>query len=300
MKTYFLIAPIMLALTLTAAKQDQWTFVRPNRDAVKHEPLVLAPSPVPELMKWTVEDEQREALVFAPTTDMAVKRPLVFAFHWHGGTMEEAKQKMHIHTVWPEAIVVYPQGLPRGRPKESKCGNVDLAGEHFGWQVEANQPNVGNKDLKFFDAMLETLQQKYSVDDKRIYVTGFSNGAVFSYLLWAERGNTLAAVAECAGRLWQSESLKERRPLLAIAGLTDRTDPVSCQLDSIENDKQFDNATGSGESCAAPSGAAETKCTFFQSSTQTPVKLFMHTGGHVYPSWAPEEIVKFFKNHRQA
>src|SRR5690349_25061243 len=63
------------------------------------------------IMKWTVDGEKREALVFAPTTDMAVKRPLVFAFHGHGGNMQHASQSMHIHTVWPEAIVVYPQGL---------------------------------------------------------------------------------------------------------------------------------------------------------------------------------------------
>jgi hypothetical protein len=39
-----------------------------------------------ELMNWTVNGERRMALVFASTSDMAVKRPPVFAFHGHGAT----------------------------------------------------------------------------------------------------------------------------------------------------------------------------------------------------------------------
>jgi len=38
-----------------------------------------------QVMNWTINGAQRQALVFAPTTDMAVKRPVVFAFHGHGG-----------------------------------------------------------------------------------------------------------------------------------------------------------------------------------------------------------------------
>ena len=256
------------------------------------------------LMRWTVSGEQREALVFADTINTAVKHPLVFAFHWHGGSMEAAAQKMDIHTKWPEAIVVYPQGLPRARPKESSCGNIDLAGNNPGWQVEANQEagDVGNKDLQFFDAMLETMRQKYNVDDQRIYATGFSNGAVFSYLLWAERGKTIAAIGEVAGRLWQSEKLKERRPILAITGTADTTDPFTCQFASIETAKHFDNATASNEPCPAPDDAdpdaPSPKCTLFPSTTHTPVKTYIHSGGHHYPNWAPDEIVTFFKNHK--
>jgi polyhydroxybutyrate depolymerase len=255
-------------------------------------------------MHWTVSGEQREALVFAHSINTAEKRPLVFAFHWHGGSMEAAAEKMSIHTKWPEAIVVYPQGLPRKRPKESSCGNNDLAGNHPGWQVKANQlvGDVGNKDLEFFDAMLETMRQKYNVDDQRIYATGFSNGAVFSYLLWAERGKTIAAIGEVAGRLWQTENLKERRPILAITGTSDTTVPFNCQFASIETAKHFDNATTSNEPCPAPNeadpAAPSPKCTLYPSTTHTPVKTFIHDGGHHYPTWAPDEIVTFFKSHK--
>jgi len=247
------------------------------------------------IMNWTVDGEKREALVFAPTSDSAVKRPLVFAFHGHGGTMQGAAQLMHIHTTWPQAIVVYPQGLTH-RPSP-----IDQQGNRPGWEVEANQSagNVGNKDLDFFDAMLARMRQKYLIDDDRVYATGFSNGGVFSYLLWAERSKVIAATGEVAGRLWDSEHLTQPRSILAIAGLVDTTDPYAMQAASIESARQADHATGNGHDCPVPNAAVGTKCTFFPSTTQTPVKTLIHTGGHVYPDWAPSELVAFFKNHKR-
>jgi polyhydroxybutyrate depolymerase len=250
-------------------------------------------SSLPKHMTCTVGGEKREALVYAPSITLKDgKLPLVFAFHGHGGNMQGASQQMHIQTVWPGAIVVYPQGL-KGRPSP-----VDPQGLKPGWQVEANQANVGNKDLEYFDAMVETLRQKYAVDDTRIYSTGFSNGGTFSYLLWAERAQTLAAIGEVAGRLWDSEHLTQPRAALAIAGQADTTDPFALQQQTIEKARQADNATAPGQQCAVPGGAQSgTQCTHYSSTTHTPVKTLIHPGAHVYPSWAPQEIVDFFKAH---
>ena len=238
-------------------------------------------------MRWRVDGEKRGALVFAPArTPRAIKHPLVFAFHGHGGKMLSFSQMVHIHTIWKEAIVVYPQGLI-GRPVPN-----DPQGLLPAWQIVANQTDgsVGNKDLHFFDAMLATMKQKFSVDDKRIYSTGFSNGAMFSYLLWAERSNDLAAVAVCSGPLWGSAQLTQARAVLIVAGQAEPT--FSIQQDSIELARIANHATGAGQSCGPI-------CTFYPSTSQTPVKTFIHPGGHEYPLWAPAETVKFFKTHQQ-
>jgi polyhydroxybutyrate depolymerase len=165
----------------------------------------------------------------------------------------------------------------------------DQQGQLPGWQKEAG--DNGDRDLKLFDAMLATMKQTYTVDSDRIYTTGFSNGGGFSYLLWAERGKTLAAIGECAGRLQDATHLTQSRAFLAIAGQRDKTDLFVWQQQSIEKAQQADNATGPGQACGQ-------NCTFYPSTTQTPVKTFIHPGGHVYPLWAPAEIVKFFKNHK--
>jgi polyhydroxybutyrate depolymerase len=241
------------------------------------------------VMTWTVDGEKREALVFAPApTTSAIKHPVVFVFHGHGGNMQGFSQKAHLQTIWKEAIVVYPQGL-KGRPMPA-----DPQGLRPGWEFEANQTdgNVGNKDLDFFDAMLATMKQKFSVDDQRVYSTGFSNGAIFSYLLWAERSKVIAAIAACAGVLWDSEHLTQSRALLAAGGKADTTLPFDKQQQTIELGRTADNATGPGQSCGQI-------CTLYLSTSQTPVKTLIHSGGHVYPPWMPDETVKFFKAHKQ-
>ena len=133
---------------------------------------------------------RREALVYAPATAKTDLSPVVFAFHGHGGTMKYAANKFRFHKLWPEAIVVYMQGL------KTPGTIVDPQGKWPGWQKTFG--DQGDRDLKFFDAALATLKKDYNVDAKRIYATGHSNGGGFTYLLWAARGDVLAAVAPCA------------------------------------------------------------------------------------------------------
>jgi polyhydroxybutyrate depolymerase len=198
-------------------------------------------------MHWTIDGVQRSALVFPPvSTTGAATHPLVFAFHGHGGNAQGTALQMHIQTVWPQAIVVYPQGLNSPTPGDPSATKP-------GWQFKAGDSN--DRDLKLFDAMIATLKQRYHVDARRIYTTGFSNGGIFSYLLWAERAKTIAAVGEVAGALDSSETLTTPRALLAIAGKQDTTNPFANQVASIERARQADNATGSGTPCgrSAPS-----------------------------------------------
>jgi polyhydroxybutyrate depolymerase len=238
-------------------------------------------------MTWTVDDVQRTALVFAPPTTPGIAAhplPLVFAFHGHGGTSQTAATGMHLQTFWPEAIIVYPQGL-------KTPSKIDPNGDNYGWQSKAGQANLGDRDLKFFDAMVATLRQKFLVDDSRIYSTGFSNGATFSYLLWAERGKVLAAFGICAGQLSTSEHLTLPRPVVVIAGENDGVVPFTLQQQSIDLGRQVNSATGPGQPCGP-------LCTLYPSTTQTPVVTRIHPGGHVFPPWAAPAIVEFFKLHK--
>jgi polyhydroxybutyrate depolymerase len=237
------------------------------------------------IMHWTINGVERDALVFAPhATQGVAKRPLVIAFHGHGGHMLTTAVRMHIHRLWPQAIVVYPQGL-------NTPTMLDPAGTRSGWQGKAGE--VGNRDLKLFDAIVATMQQSYLVDRRRIYATGFSNGAVFSLLLWAKRAKTIAAIGEVAGRLDPSETLTSPRALLAVAGRSDTVAPFAVQQQTIQRARQINRASGAGNPCGQ-------YCTYYPSTNgPVPVKTFIHPGGHVYPTWASTEIVKFLKSHKQ-
>lgn len=236
----------------------------------------------PVKMTWTVDGAERQALVFAPSVRSTGKVPVIFAFHGHGGNMRGASLGMHFQRSWPEALVVYMQGLPT----ESR---LDPQGRKNGWQTEAGQD--GDRDLKFFDAALQGLSAKYPVDESRIYVTGFSNGAFFTYLLWAERGKTVAAFAPCAGRLFPSVHPTLPRALLHIAGERDPLVKIDEQKAAIETARQVDGATAPGKSCGEG-------CVLYPSTQGTPVEARFHSGGHVFPPGATDWVVGFFKEHR--
>ncbi len=250
-----------------------------------------------KVMTWTIGSDKREALVFAPTVEPpGEKPPVIFAFHGHGGHMQNTANQMNFQTIWPEAVVIYPQGL------DGPGAVHDQAGLHPGWQVWPGDEN--DRDLKFFDRMLETMRQKFAVDDRRIYAAGFSNGAIFCYVLWAKRAQTLAAIGPVAGclsnevppepgRTPEPTELTRPLPVMHITGLMDDTVKLEWQAETIRSDRKVnDPSTPKGESCGDC-------CVLFPSSLQAPVKALFFAVGHEYPCCASAELVKFFKAHQQ-
>lgn len=233
----------------------------------------------------TVDGTVREALIAIPPNAKTSPSPLVFAFHGHGGNMANAARMYHIHTLWPEAIVVYPQGL--NTPGQL----TDPEGKKPGWQGAAGVQ--GDRDLKFFDTMLASLESKFKVDPKRIYSTGHSNGGGFTYLLWAERGEKFAAFAPSAAAARGAQGKLKPKPVLHVAGENDPLVKFAWQKVMIEYVKKV-NGSGEGETWESQTG-----CTLFPSKSGAPVVTFIHPGTHAYPSEAPALIVKFFKQHAQ-
>jgi polyhydroxybutyrate depolymerase len=233
-------------------------------------------------MTWVVDGVEREALVFAPTAESPRgSHPLIFAFHGHGGNMNGASH-WGLHERWPQAIVVYPQGL-------DTPSILDPRGRKPGWQRLAG--DQGNRDLRFTDAMLATMRQKFKVDDRRVFATGFSNGAFFTLLLWIERRDTFAAFAVVAGALDPSQHLTMAKPVLHIGGQADPLVTPAKFEPTIAAERQIDGALGQAVACGAG-------CTRYVGS-KAEVRTFIHPGGHVYPPNAAELTVDFFRQAGQ-
>lgn len=62
--------------------------------------------------EWNVDGVVREALICVPPEAKSEATPIVFAYHGHGGSIHNAARTFGYHTLWPEAMVVYLQGLP--------------------------------------------------------------------------------------------------------------------------------------------------------------------------------------------
>jgi polyhydroxybutyrate depolymerase len=166
--------------------------LRPLLPAIIGIPLCLAFGADEPLIRreLRVDGVAREALLHVPAQAKDKPCPVVFAFHGHGGNMNHSARTFGYHLLWPEAIVIYPQGL------NTPGRLTDPEGKKPGWQGSVG--DQGDRDLKFFDAMLADLRANHQVDDRRIYSTGHSNGGGFTYLLWAARGDVFAAVAPSA------------------------------------------------------------------------------------------------------
>lgn len=247
---------------------------------------ITSATEMPARRQWTVDGVVREALVCVPPQARTNPTPMVFAFHGHGGSMHNAARSFSYHTRWPEAIVVYMQGL------NTPGRLTDPEGKRPGWQHAIG--DHGDRDLKFFDAVLASLEQDYRVDGKRIFATGHSNGGAFTYLLWAARGDRFAAVAPSAAaaapRLFPQ--LKPK-PVLHVAGENDALVKFAWQQQTINALRKL-NQCGEGQPWEGEKG-----CTEYPSKLGAPVVTFIHPGTHQFPTDAPAIIVKFFKQRSQ-
>jgi polyhydroxybutyrate depolymerase len=234
-------------------------------------------------VEWDVEGVQREALVYAPATAATDPTPVVFVFHGHGGSMTNVARSFRVHEHWPEAIVVYPQGL------NTPGRLTDPEGKRPGWQHAAGEQ--GDRDLKFFDVVLESLKREYRVDDKRVYSTGHSNGGGFTYLLWAERGDVFAAMAPSSSAALRRLNDLTPKPVLHLAGEADELVKFELQQTTMDRLRELNE-------CEAEGTAWGDSCTRYESKQNAPVITYIHPGGHRFPAEeAVPVIVKFFKEH---
>ncbi len=233
----------------------------------------------PKNIQLQVDKNDRNALVFLPPKSNA-SSPVVFVFHGHGGTAKNAAKSFAIQKHWPAAIVVYMQGL------NTPGKLTDPEGKKSGWQHKLGAE--GDRDLKFFDALLTHLRKDYKVDDNKIYCTGHSNGGGFTYTLWQTRGDVFAAVAPCASVVVKLDAIP--KPCIHFAGEKDPLVKIEWQKKTIESVKEINGCNSAGEEWAK-------YCILFPSSKNTPLVACIHPGTHQFPDFAPELMVKFFQIH---
>jgi polyhydroxybutyrate depolymerase len=238
-----------------------------------------------ESRHWNVDGVTRAARVHIPAAAHEQPTPIIFVFHGHNGTMDQAANDFALHLRWPNAIVVYPKGLP------TPAGN-DPKGEQTGWQYHPGE--VGDRDVKFFDAMLAGLRQELKVDDKRVYAVGFSNGGGFAYVLWAARGDQISAVVSC--EMTAPKKLIDTfkpKPLMQIVGQKDDLQPVAAEEKTAMAIAKI-NQCGDGQPWAN-----HPNCTIYPSPIGAPVVFMIHDGAHQVPKAAGARIVEFLQTETQ-
>jgi polyhydroxybutyrate depolymerase len=231
---------------------------------------------------FTVGETKREALVVVPARLPESGAPLVLAFHGHGGTARNSLRKFAVHKHWPEAVVVYLQGLPGVQ------GITDPDGKRAGWQK--NPGEVADRDVKLVDVVLEQLPKKYKIDLSRVYAMGHSNGGRFVNVLWNMRGEKFAAFCSSGGQGGALLLKAQPKPIFIIAGEKDPLVPFEGQKRSIEIVRKL---------LAVDPSKAEVKGYLKREPGKNDLELetYIHPGGHEFPEESVPYMVQFFQRH---
>lgn len=166
-----------------------------------------------------VRGVERNYLLHLPASyDSGKAVPLVLVFHGGRGSGKRAAQLTGFNELADRKgfIVAYPDGLDGhwndGRPQPS------------------GEPPAAD-DVAFIATLINHLGTMFSIDPKRIYATGISNGAIFAQRLACELPDKFAAIAPVAGTLAKdfAAAHKPARPVsvLMIHGTADEFVPYN-------------------------------------------------------------------------
>ncbi|MFZ2658576.1 MAG: PHB depolymerase family esterase [Victivallales bacterium] len=233
---------------------------------------------------------------------------LVLVFHGGGGTPAYAERETKFSELADREgfIVAYPEGL-------KKSWN-DGRGEE---DVPAQHDKID--DLAFIAALIDDVSKDQRIDGKKVFSTGISNGAIFSYYLAVNLSSSIAAIAPVAGGLPKaySNDFKPEKPVSVLifhgtddplvhynggdvtvlgkkhSGIIPTDETISkwverdgCNRDAIEEDVPDKDA---GDGCRVR------KFTYAKGKDGTEVVLYrIEGGGHTWPDgkqYLPKMIV---------
>jgi polyhydroxybutyrate depolymerase len=145
-------------------------------------------------LSLTHDGRRRTFIVHVPQRLMA-RPPVLLAFHGGGGEAAGFQRYAQLDAVADREgfIVVYPNGTG---PLPRRLLTWNSGDGCCGYAMQQRVDDVG-----FAIALIDDLARRATIDRRRIYVTGHSNGGILSHRLAAERPDVIAAAAPVAGSL---------------------------------------------------------------------------------------------------
>ena len=225
--------PNLIRLTMLCVLSACGDGSTPSPDA---EPLTTAKTGLTRV-SIVHDDVTREFLLYVPETyDPADALPVVLNFHGFGGTHDGQLQTADMRELAESErfILAYPQGtLLNGDP-------------HWNTAPPGGDNKSTTDDFGFVEALLDGLENVYSVDTSRVYATGYSNGGDFSYALACYVSERIAGIAPVSGGMGDqpenSCTITHPTAVLVVNGTQDSDRPydgIDGYLLSVEDALSF-------------------------------------------------------------
>jgi len=247
--------------------------------------------------KLTVNGIERSYLLHIPPgVDSLQPVSVVFVFHGQGERPADIQLLTEFNEVADKAsfLLIYPEGVGLAWKIGVCCG-------------EAAEKKVD--EAAFIRQILSDVGTIASVDPKRIYATGFSNGGLLVYQLACEMSDVFAGIAPVAGALLYSPCQpKQPVSVLHVHGLADATVPYTGGgiLDTppveqvIDTWVKLDSCTGAVQ--VDHPIEIVTHSVYASCQSGTTVELYtIDKGGHSWPSKyvlpISQIMVDFFNAH---
>jgi len=186
--------------------------------------------------------------------------------------------------------------------------NYDTAGTAIFVAPEANGEFWQEYDYRFFDYLLEKLEDEFCIDISRVFSCGFSYGALFTNGLSWNHQRVLRAVATFAGgdkNIWLPNHLGEPIAFMGLLGLDDTINTPQMARSARNYFLKYNSQNGKAvnEVASEVTTIGTHKCYNYKNVyPQFPVRWCTHTYGHVWDpidygqhsTWISKETWDFF------
>ena len=224
-----------------------------------------------------VAGETRIARIYPGLRAEHQPTPLVLVFHGRGDNERNFSNIVKFHKAWPEATVVYPRGTVLSEERNKR-----------GWRSGHQKPN---QDLMFVDQLLNHLGDQYQITDT--FVTGFSNGARFTFLLLAERPEAFSAFAPVGGLSGNAHHWAQPRPVMYLFGRDEPKDFHQAWAETVVALTKLNKASGETQEWAPQFIAYPPQASGALTVTH------LYNAGHVWPLVGNQQIARFFRHFEE-
>ena len=232
-------------------------------------------------VRWTIDGQDRSALVHPPDGAATSPAPLVIALHGYGGFGMELERLSELSDAADERgwLVVYPEGI--GTPQAWSYDRAQL--EHAA-------------DIAFLRGIIDDLVEAGCADPARVIVTGISQGGWLADMAGCELSDVVAGVVSVASRDfgWPCEPASPVA-FAAISGVLDDIlpwdgGPVNAPppINSVGSVDEWLAERASSRSCSgAPEETQKSPhvVQYAWTGCAAPLSLYrVEDGGHSWPS----------------